>query len=99
MARLGVDMAAALAAAGSSHQLQLWSAEQPQLYLLLIKLAAGGQLLEVEGCQVSSRGTAPSTSDRPAQRDIQRSATPSSRVPSCCMFGFAVVPGILHAKK
>ncbi|WIA37008.1 hypothetical protein OEZ86_013994 [Tetradesmus obliquus] len=57
MARLGVDMAAALAAAGSSHQLQLWSAEQPQLYLLLIKLAAGGQLLEVEGCQVGFRTT------------------------------------------
>jgi hypothetical protein len=52
---LDVDVTAALAAAGSSHELQLWSAEQPSLYLLLIKLAAGGQLLEVEGCQV--RGT------------------------------------------
>jgi hypothetical protein len=49
---LDVDAIAALQAAGSSHVLQLWSAEQPSLYLLLVKLAAGGQLLEVEGCQV-----------------------------------------------
>jgi hypothetical protein len=49
-----VDVPSALAAAGSSHELQLWSAEQPSLYVLLAKLAAAGQLLEVEGCQVSS---------------------------------------------
>jgi hypothetical protein len=49
-----VDVTAALAAARSIHELQLWSAEQPSLYLLLVKLAGGGQLLEVEGCQVSS---------------------------------------------
>jgi hypothetical protein len=52
VARLDVDVTAALAAAGSSHALQLWSAEQPSLYVLLIKLAAGRELLEVEGCQV-----------------------------------------------
>jgi hypothetical protein len=52
---LDVDVTAALAAAGSSHVLQLWSAEQPSLYLLLIKLTSGSELLEVEGCQV--RGT------------------------------------------
>lgn len=36
----------------SQHQLRLWSAETPHLYLLLIKLQLGGQVVEVEGCQV-----------------------------------------------
>jgi beta-galactosidase/beta-glucuronidase len=52
VASLDVDVPAALAAAGSSHQLQLWSAECPDLYLLVLKLSLAGQVLEVEGCQV-----------------------------------------------
>lgn len=55
VAHLKLDMVAALAAAGSSHQLQLWSAEQPSLYSLLVRLTVGGQLLEVEAAQVHSQ--------------------------------------------
>jgi hypothetical protein len=53
IASFDIDVLSALAAAGSSHQLQLWSAETPALYVLVIKLQSGGEVLEVEGCQVS----------------------------------------------
>lgn len=54
IAQLTLDVTAALSSSGTAaqHVLQLWSAEQPSLYLLLLKLSAGGTLLEVEGCQV-----------------------------------------------
>jgi len=62
VATLDVDVPAALTAAAaagggssssSSHTLQLWSAEEPHLYLLVVKLVdGGGQVVEVEGCQV-----------------------------------------------
>ena len=52
VASLDVEVVSVLAAAGSSHQLQLWSAESPALYLLVVNLRSDGYVLEVEGCQV-----------------------------------------------
>jgi hypothetical protein len=56
VASLDVEVVSVLAAAGSSHQLQLWSAESPALYLLVVNLLSHGETLEVEGCQVGSIG-------------------------------------------
>lgn len=37
---------------------QLWSAEEPNLYVLVLSLLdKGGKLLEAESCQVRSAGT------------------------------------------
>jgi hypothetical protein len=49
---LDIDVPAALQEAESSHRLQLWSAEEPNLYLIVVKLQSGHKFLDVEGCQV-----------------------------------------------
>lgn len=37
---------------GVLHKLKLWSAEEPTLYMVVVKLKNKGQVLEAEGCQV-----------------------------------------------
>lgn len=52
LVQLSLDM---LSLPGGAEALRLWSAEQPHLYLLLLELkssAEGGDLLEIEACQV-----------------------------------------------
>jgi hypothetical protein len=54
-ATLSIDVTAALRAqpAAARHELQLWSAEEPALYIMLLTLSATeSAVLEVEACQV-----------------------------------------------
>lgn len=57
-ATLSIDVTAALQAQPAAHhELKLWSAEEPALYIMLLTLSATeSAVLEVEACQVCGGG-------------------------------------------
>lgn len=58
-----------LALPGGAGALRLWSAEEPNLYLLLLSLVAGGgsgEVLEIEACQVGAGRVLSLSVGRPA---------------------------------